>query len=233
MISEDLIYKSFANLVGDGWAWTLRAVNIEAFIKSLLSVLVKARNFYIRIARVPFPTIRGGIITDDLKTSEELAEDIENLERQFGITPLFTDTLEQRALVVEAQWGLTGSQGRGYLQNALTNAGIPVVVKENLPAQDLTLLASTQYGQVQYGQNSYGSYEVEILGNGIITLDNISNDPVTEMDSLEKWANCFIVESENWLVPATLNQSQYNTLKFLLLKLKPADKVVLMNVKVI
>jgi len=246
----DIFFRSFINLIGDGLAFAMRAINIQDVMNSLLSICLPLRNYYIRVSRLPFPTMKGGLLPDDERSDADWQTDIENLEKQFGLTPNFADTLEQRATVSESMWGLIGSQGRGYIQDALTRAGIPVFVKENLPAIDLSALGSNQYGEKQYGFNSYGSYNLDLLGNGRITTDENVYDPVLQPlniiedygfksygsisygSAYSQWQNVFIVEGQEWQQKAELTQSQYDTLVFILLKIKPAHTLAFLNIDI-
>lgn len=246
----DMMYKSLANLLGDGLAWALRATNMKSVIESMLSINQDIRRFFIRISRLPFPTIKSGLLPDDDRTDEEWESDIENLENQFGIVPNFTDTLVNRSMVAESQWGLIGSQARGYIQQALEDAGIPVYVKENIPAKDLFALNANQYGLNDYGFDNYSSGSIYLLGNGLITTDDSVYDPVAKPISIydqygyqiyngilygetyNQWISVFIIESENWQERAVLTQSQYDSLIFILLKIKPLHTLAFLNVEV-
>lgn len=117
----------------------------------------------------------------------EMREDaIINWEKQFGLKPAPSDTLQNRRDAIEAAWGLVGSCGPGYIEEALQRAGYDVQVTENIPATSLgevnliqfaahvTALQYAAHGgatQSQFGEITSGDIGY-LLGNGYLLLDD-------------------------------------------------------------
>ena len=227
------MYKSFSSMLGDGLAWSMRAMNMQDVIKSLLSITLDIRRHFIRISRLPFPTVQGAILKDDDRTDEEWAVDIANLEKQFGITPNFAQSLTERAIIAEKHWALVGSESQASLQKILDDLGVPIFIKENIPQQSLYSTGGNLYNAIQYGFKSYSRGFSRLLGNGQIRTTNEFYDPINIPSTDDEWTNVFIVEGEAWQEEALLTQSQYDILVFILLKVKPVQTLAFMNVKVI
>jgi len=120
--------------------------------------------------------------------SPTMREDaIIQLEKQFGLRPAETDTLEDRRSVIELVWR-AGGQGPGVLQEKLQAAGFDVIVVENIPYADLTLgdalqmttattnfTMTTSVSTLMFGENEAGY----LLGNGrLLQEDGSRSDPV-------------------------------------------------------
>ena len=136
-------------------------------------------------------------IKDDLGAigGTEMREDaIIAWERQFGLTPAASDTLQNRRDAIEAAWALTGFCGPGYIESALNRAGFDVKVVENIPAINLpigTVIEFANHGTaLQFANHGGATQKVFgeglggfILGNGYLlqndgTLDDPFETPV-------------------------------------------------------
>jgi len=167
--------KVFNALCPPGRTTAMQAIAVKMFKDSMVSIYDELYDF-----------IAG--IRKDLGGDEMREDAIINWEKQLGITPAPSDTLQERREMIEASWAIVGSLGPGYIEAALQNAGFDVVVKENLPAVNLTTGTQIEYaahggatqsvfstyGTAQFGQGLDGYF----LGNGLLLQnDGTKVDP--------------------------------------------------------
>lgn len=150
-------------MLGDGMTWLIQAADIRGVLKSFLNIPEMARTYFIFIGGSTFPTQQIGKIPD-----EQLEENLKQFEKQFGLKPAVTATLQERAIAVEAQWSITGSLGIKYLQKILNDSGVPVFLRENIPAIDYSAdFANITYGGVTYNETFEPYYDNKIkYGSG-------------------------------------------------------------------
>jgi len=216
-----MILNTFKTLLGNGRAWHLIADNINDVTQAFLKPVNDLRVIFYRIAFAPFPT------ANIYNTQEGILSDLENFESQFGINRP-SKIIVERGLNIEAQWGMVGGQGYGYIENALKSAGLPVKVIENLPAADLSVNNVIQYGNYQYGEDiegdavQYGQSGYRLIGNGLLNIAGEIYDPV----ELTNFKDVFFVEGLQ-----KLTFSQYDMLVDTILKIKPLNTVCLAKVQ--
>lgn len=181
------------------------------------------------------------------------SQDINNFETQFNIEPNSRATTEERAKNVEMQFGLVGGQSFEYLQHNLNNAGIDVRVVENIPTKNILSENIVQYGLIQYNANDededhkqyamYGKSGFLLVGNGILQVKEydeteqkeiiVNKDPVTiDKDNPEILSHLFLIEKADGGT-IDLTTGQLDILINLILKIKPADMVALINMNII
>jgi hypothetical protein len=127
----DKLFTTFKLLLGKGRAFNLQEKNIQNISKSFLKPFEDLIRIFHKIAFTPFPS------ENKYNNSEELNQDIDNFEDQFGVESNSRATIKERAKNVEMQFGLVGGQSFEYLQHNLRNAGIDARVVENIPTKDL------------------------------------------------------------------------------------------------
>ena len=206
-----MILKSFKRLLGNGRAWVLRAPNIKNTVKAFLPPLYDVQNMFYRVAMTPFPTQNT--------YADDITADLKMFENQFGIDNPPTTT-QDRAQFVEAQWGMVGAQGWGYIESVLQKAGLSVTVVENLPIAEVIGTGLTQYGQLQYGQNQYGAGGYKVIGNGLLNIGGVKVDPVVVTSN----ESVFVVYSET-----ILTNQQYQVLEDLILRIKSLNTVCILR----
>lgn len=212
-----MILKSFKRLLGNGRAWFLRAPNIQNTVKAFLKPIDDLYNNGFRIACTPFPTQN--------KYNNDLEGDLKLFENQFGISNPSAD-LNERAAHVEAQWGMVGGQGYQYIEKALTSAGLPVKIIENLPIFDFNAASMTQFGNIEYDQTvngtivEYGQSGYKLIGNGMLNIAGSTYDPAV----LNNCKYAFLVEC---LSPLTT--AQYEIMTDIILRTKPLQEVCLVK----
>jgi len=227
-------------LLGSGRAWLLNAFNIQEVIKSFLSVPEIARDLFIALANTPFPVLQAGNIPDD-----QLEQNLKQWEKQFGIIPSKSATLQERAAAIQAAWGANGSQGRGYLEQILQTAGVMVYVRENMPSVDYTdeITGGVQYGQRQYGEfldlpagnklQYGGGGKTLLLGNGFLLQDGKNKEVVEAPTDSFEWQQVFIVEGITPGTRISLTEPELNYLIGFILKYKPVHSVAMLRVDVL
>jgi hypothetical protein len=183
----------------------------------------------------------------------ELVQDIDNFETQFGIDKNNRATIQERAKNVEAQFGLVGGQSFTYLQQNLRNAGIDVRVVENIPTKDLLSNNIVQYGLIQYNMNDededhkqyamYGKSGFLMIGNGLLqikeynetteTEEIVNKDPVSiDKNNVESLSHLFLIEKTGGGT-INLTAGQLDILIDLVLRIKPANTVALINLSMV
>lgn len=218
-------------MLGNGRAWIVNSFNIQEILKSFLIIPEMARDFYIYVSGTPFPVSQVGVIPDST-----LEKSLKEWENQFNIIPATSATINERAIAIESAWSARGSLGRGYLEKIIRDAGIPVRIRENIPAVDYSteLNSRVQYSGVEYNEflpiggniNYGGGSAAFLLGNGSLTsragsVGDIVNVPVNET----QWQKLLIVEDEAPGDYAPLSASQYQLFLQLFLKYKPMEAV--------
>lgn len=215
-----MIIKIFKLLLGTGRAWRLMGDNIKAFSEALCEPFEDIRRAAYRILYAPFLT------QNKYATTQEQLDDVENYEKQFGLTTI-SNILSERQANTEVQWALVGGQGFGYIENVLAAAGIEVKIIENIPVKDLTGIGCFQYGEVQFGETvnenvvQYGASGYVLIANGLINTGETIEDPCKITD----WNKVFIVEVLN-----PITYGQYKTFIDILLKTRPAEMACLAKV---
>jgi len=215
-----MIIKIFKKLLGSGRAWRLMGDNIKALSEALCEPFDEIRRAAYRILYAPFLT------QNKYATAQEKLDDVENYEKQFGVTTI-SNVLSERQANAEVQWALVGGQGFGYIENVLAAAGIKVKIIENIPVKDLTGIGCFQYGEVQFCETvnehvvQYGASGYVLLANGLINTGETIEDPCLITD----WSKVFIVE-----VLEPITYGQYNTFINILLKIRPAEMACLVKV---
>ena len=210
-----MILQSFKVLLGKGRAWLLTAPNIQECVQAFLKPVYDLYNSGYRIAFTPFPVQNS--------YADDLADDVTLFEEQFDIEGISTD-LNERAMRVEAEWGLVGGQGYQYIENALNAAGLNVQVIENMPFQNIANENRSEYVNVQYNETienyiiQYGEANYKLIGNGLLNIAGSIQDPIT----LNNCQNTFIVQCAN-----NLTSSQYQILTDIILRTKPLPSVCL------
>jgi hypothetical protein len=232
------ILSASKSMMGDGMAWLVKADNIKNVLKSFLNIPEMARTYFIFVGTSTFPTEQYSKIPD-----EQLEENLQQWEKQFGLVPAVTSTLQERAIAVEAQWSLTGSLGIKYFQKILNDSGIPVFLRENIPPVDYSNdLNSISYGSTDYKKFlSVEGYDVNyntgagsfLLGNGFLTtqagdVEDIVNTPST----LPQWQAVILVEGAVFGSTVTLTAQQYNLFLELFLRYKRMDSIGLCRITV-
>jgi len=220
MIS-DILFTTFKILLGKSRAFHLNETNISNISKSFLTPFEELVRIFYRIAFAPFPS------QNTYSTETEQKQDIINFENQFGISTSRA-TISERANNIEAQFGLVGNQGFGYLQKAIINAGIDARVVENIPVQDLINTNLVQYGLHQYGFKQYGQSGYTIVGNGLLQIGTTNKDPAVLNDNKQ----CFLIEKSTGGV-LQITGGQYDILVDLILRIKPLEKVALLNISLV
>jgi hypothetical protein len=246
MIQEKL-FTTFKLLLGKGRAFNLQEKNIQNVSKSFLKPFEDLVRIFHKIAFTPFPS------ENKYNNQEELQQDINNFENQFNLEPNNRATINERAKNVEMQFGLVGGQSFEYLQHNLRNAGIDVRVVENIPVKDLLSNNIVQYGLIQYNANDenedrrqyamYGKSGFLLIGNGILQVKEydemkqkeiiVNKDPVSlNKDNPEALNHLFLIEkAEGGII--NLTAGQLDILINLILKIKPADAIALINMNII
>lgn len=215
-----MIIKVFKILLGSGRAWRVMGDNIKALLEALCEPFEDVRRTAYRILYAPFLT------QNKYATEQEKLDDVENYEKQFGLTTI-SSVLSERQANAEAQWALVGGQGFGYIENVLAAAGIKAKIIENIPAKDLTGIGCFQYGEVQFGETvneypvQYGASGYVLIANGLMNTGETIEDPCVITD----WSKVFIIEI---LEPITYGQ--YQTFIDILLKTRPAEMACLAKV---
>lgn len=215
-----MIIKIFKLLLGTGRAWRLMGDNIKALSEAVCEPFNEIRRAAYRILYAPFLT------QNRYATAQEKLDDVENYEKQFGLTTI-SNVLIERQANAEVQWALVGGQGFGYIENVLAAAGINAKIIENIPAKDLTGIGGFEYGEVQYGETvnehvvQYGASGYVLIANGLINTGETIEDPCKITD----WSKVFIVE-----VLEPITYGQYQTFINILLKTRPAEMACLAKV---
>jgi hypothetical protein len=239
---QNKLFKTFKLLLGKGRAFNLTEPNISSISKAFLKPLEDLTRIFHKIAYTPFPS--ENTYNSSNNKQDELKQDIVNFEQQFNIESNNKTTLLERAKNIEAQFGLVGGQSFEYLQNNLINAGLDVRVVENIPVQNLLSQNIIQYGINEYnGEYSiYGKSGYLMIGNGILQIKEyneitnvyeiVNKDPVQVDNTTESLSHLFLIEKRNG---GTINitSGQLDILIDLILKIKPADQVALVNVTII
>jgi hypothetical protein len=243
----DKLFTTFKLLLGKGRAFNLQESNIQNISKSFLKPFEDLTSIFHKIAFTPFPS------ENKYNNQEELTQDINNFENQFNVEPNSRATIEERAKNVEMQFGLVGGQSFEYLQHNLRNAGLSIRVIENIPTKDLLSNNIVQYGIIQYNANDededhkqyamYGKSGFLLIGNGILQVKEydeiqqkeiiVNKDPVTiDKNNPETLSYLFLIEkAEGGTIDLTTGQ--LGILINLILKIKPADKIALVNLNIV
>jgi len=233
MISN-ILFTTFKILLGKSRAFHLNETNISNISKSFLKPFEDLIRIFRKVAFTPF------VSQNTYSTENEQEQDIANFETQFDVNPTTSVTITERAKNIEAQFGLVGGQSWKYIQNSIKNIGIDARVVENIPIKDLISTNLIQYGNNQYnGQYAmYGKSGYLMLGNGTLQFRNknisetnseiINQDPITISGN----THLFLIESSS-SGPIKMTSSQLSILVDLLLRIKPLDQVVLINVVLI
>lgn len=143
----------------------MQAIAVKMFRDSMLHLIDGVHSFMSGV----YEDLWGDTMREDA---------IINWEKQFGLSPAPTDSLTNRARMVEAAWAMTGYCGPGYIQAALQFAGFDVVVKENDPAINLVAGRTIEFGTFatapQFGFEIFnsGTYNGYLLGNGELQLNS-------------------------------------------------------------
>jgi hypothetical protein len=246
MIQEKL-FTTFKLLLGKGRAFNLQEKNIQNVSKSFLKPFEDLIRIFHKIAFTPFPS------NNTYNNSEELTQDIDNFETQFNLEPNSRATIKERAKNIEMQFGLVGGQSFEYLQHNLRNAGLDVRVVENMPPKNILSENIVQYGIIQYNANNededhkqramYGKSGFLLIGNGILQVKEydeiqereiiVNKDPVAiDKEDINNLNHLFLIEKTNGGT-IDLTTGQLDILIDLILRIKPADMVALINMNII
>lgn len=245
----DTLFKTFKLLLGNSRAFNLTETNISNISKYFLKPFEDLIRIFRKLAFTPF------VSQNTYSTENEQKQDIINFENQFDIASTQNSnstnnaTITERAKNIEAQFGLVGGQSWNYIRNSIKNIGINARVVENIPIKDLISTNLIQYGNNQYnGQYAmYGKSGYLMLGNGTLQFrnknisetDNNTNNNSTNNNNSEIViqdpitingnTHLFLIESSE-SGPIKITSSQLNILIDLLLRIKPLDQIVLLNI---
>lgn len=168
------IETAFKKLLGNGRAFRTPTEFMSEFLDVIISPLSELKSRIVQMKFTHFPTQHLN------------KEDILNGEELFGITDIENQTMENRAINIETQWGLLeGSLNWKSLEKALKKLSINVSIVENVPPKAINVGSLSLYGDFQYNETleetndfvRYGVNASRIIGNGNIELENGLNDP--------------------------------------------------------
>lgn len=240
---------AFKKLLGKGRAF----ITPIGFTSDFLALLV-----------APFDELKTKIINFKLTHFPTRLTDKNNIingEELFGVTETDGQTLEERAINVETQWGLlNGSLNWKPLQDALKKLSINVSIVENIPPKAIETGSLSLYGGFQYNETlsktndfiRYGINTSRIIGNGIIELAGRKYDPCnvqnkgisqygsfnyggfdSSADSLIQYG--IMGGSKNCFFITSnepITSKQYETLTKIVLQKKPAHTVAICDLKI-
>ena len=240
----------FKKLLGKGRAFRTPTGIMSDFLDLLASPFVELRTRIINFKFTHFPT---------RNTNEN---DIINGEELFGITEIEGQTLEERAMNVETQWGLlNGSLNWKPLEDALKKLSIDVSIVENVPPRAINTGSLSLYGNYQYNETleqtedsvRYGTNASRIIGNGIIEVDGLKYDPCNVQNkgisqygsygyggynsSIDSYIQYGIMGGSNNCFFITsdkpITSKQFEILTRIVLQKKPAHSVAVCNLRVL
>ena len=247
---KNIVEIAFKKLLGKGRAFKTPAGFMSDFLDLLVSPFSELKERFLNLKFSHFPTVK--VLKDDILNGEELFE-------IFGIDG---QTLEERAINIEAQWGLlAGSLNWKSLENSLRKMGINVRVVENVPQKAINVGSLSMYGNYQYNKTlnetndfvRYGLNASRIIGNGAIELENEKKDPCNIQNRGVSQYGSFGYGGYNSTIDSVvqygikggsdncffvvsdepITSRQYELLTKIVLQKKPAHTVAICNLKII
>ena len=150
-------------------------------------------------------------------------------ELALGLLNQTTLTLEERKLIILRKMQYPGDikarQSAAYMQDELQKVGFDVYVYPNNKANFLNPVGAI-FGQVKHGQVKHG----QVAGNYTIVANKIEDEPSFYVGDKDALRACFFVGGATLSSRADVDPDRKDEFRELILKLKPAHSVGLLNI---